>query len=150
MKSRVTGLPWVLLLLLAAPACSANARAARIVDTTTSVDMSQEFIKRIAVARPSGRVNATRAIECLGEVAPGATNELAMHRGPLSPNIPKMHYGITRDGLVATWRGPRVRLRPPPCTPYECLVCPELSLREWRASRILAGRAYDSQAVLKP
>ncbi|GEN11251.1 hypothetical protein MFU01_62880 [Myxococcus fulvus] len=124
MKSVIRGVPWALLLLVLAPACSQSVRNARIVDTTAGVDANLEFIRRIAVARPPGRVHATRAIECLGEVAPGATNELSTHIGPFSPNIPKMHFGITRDGLVTTWRGPRVRWRPPPCAPYECLVCP--------------------------
>ncbi|MBZ4399082.1 hypothetical protein VZQ01_20045 [Myxococcus faecalis] len=119
MKAFIGGVPWVLLLLLAAPACSQSARDARIVDTTASVDENLEFLKRIAVARPRGRVDATRAIEYLAEVAPGATNELSTQAGPLSPNIPDTHYGITRGGLVMTWRSPEAPTRPP----YECLVC---------------------------
>ncbi|MCY1018344.1 YfbK domain-containing protein [Pyxidicoccus sp. MSG2] len=40
--------------------------------TTTGVNVDQEFIKRIAVARPGGNVGAAHAFESLAEVAPGA------------------------------------------------------------------------------
>ncbi|WP_342379272.1 TonB-dependent receptor [Myxococcus stipitatus] len=58
--------------------------------TTTGVNVDQEFIKRIAVARPGGKGGAARSFESLAELAPGAQND---------------QYGVSINGATSPENG---------------------------------------------
>jgi len=58
--------------------------------TTMGVNVDQEFIKRIAVARPGGKGGATRSFESLAELAPGAQND---------------NYGVSINGSTSPENG---------------------------------------------
>ncbi|SET20945.1 Carboxypeptidase regulatory-like domain-containing protein [Myxococcus fulvus] len=58
--------------------------------TTTGVNVDQEFIKRIAVARPGGKSGAARSFESLAELAPGAQND---------------QYGVSINGATSPENG---------------------------------------------
>jgi outer membrane receptor protein involved in Fe transport len=58
--------------------------------TTTGVNVDQEFIKRIAVARPGGKGGAARSFESLAELAPGAQND---------------NYGVSINGATSPENG---------------------------------------------
>jgi len=58
--------------------------------TTTGVNVDQEFIRRIAVARPVGKGGATRSFESLAELAPGAQTD---------------QYGVSINGATSPENG---------------------------------------------
>ncbi|RKH08604.1 TonB-dependent receptor [Corallococcus sp. CA053C] len=58
--------------------------------TNTGVNVDQEFIKRIAVARPVGKGGATRSFESLAELAPGAQSD---------------QYGVSINGTTSPENG---------------------------------------------
>ncbi|NMO15854.1 TonB-dependent receptor [Pyxidicoccus fallax] len=58
--------------------------------TTTGVNVDQEFIKRIAVARPGGKGGAARSFESLAELAPGAQTD---------------NYGVSINGATSPENG---------------------------------------------
>ena len=58
--------------------------------TTTGVNVDQEFIKRIAVARPGGKGGASRSFESLAELAPGAQTD---------------QYGVSINGATSPENG---------------------------------------------
>ncbi|MBZ4421195.1 TonB-dependent receptor [Myxococcus sp. RHSTA-1-4] len=58
--------------------------------TTTGVNVDQEFIKRIAVARPGGKGGAARSFESLAELAPGAQTD---------------QYGVSINGATSPENG---------------------------------------------
>ena len=58
--------------------------------TTTGVSVDQEFIRRIAVARPGGKGGAARSFESLAELAPGAQNDT---------------YGVSINGATSPENG---------------------------------------------
>jgi outer membrane receptor protein involved in Fe transport len=61
-----------------------------ISSTSTGVSVDQEFIKRIAVNRPSGKGGAARSFESLAEMAPGAQND---------------QYGVSINGTTSPENG---------------------------------------------
>ncbi len=65
--------------------------------TATGVSVDQEFIKRIAVNRPSGKGGAARSFESLAELAPGAQSDAygVSINGATSPE-----NGYVVDGLT--------------------------------------------------
>ncbi|NVJ20240.1 von Willebrand factor type A domain-containing protein [Myxococcus sp. AM011] len=81
--------------------------------TMTGVSMSEEFVKRIAVARPGARGGPSRSH------ASNTSNEEygvpVANPGPISPNIPNTSYGIGPAGLVESRRAYGVN-GPPPAT----------------------------------
>ncbi|WP_199746973.1 TonB-dependent receptor [Corallococcus sp. AB049A] len=58
--------------------------------TNQGVNVDQEFIKRIAVARPVGKGGATRSFESLAELAPGAQSD---------------QYGVSINGTTSPENG---------------------------------------------
>jgi outer membrane receptor protein involved in Fe transport len=58
--------------------------------TTTGVNVDQDFIKRIAVARPGGKGGAARSFESLAELAPGAQTD---------------QYGVSINGATSPENG---------------------------------------------
>ncbi|QRK08902.1 TonB-dependent receptor [Archangium violaceum] len=58
--------------------------------TNTGVSVDQDFIKRIAVNRPSGRGGASRSFESLAELAPGAQSD---------------QYGVSINGATSPENG---------------------------------------------
>ncbi|WP_164019153.1 YfbK domain-containing protein [Pyxidicoccus trucidator] len=58
--------------------------------TTAGVNVDQEFIKRIAVARPGGKGGAARSFESLAETRPGARSD---------------NYGVSISGTSSPERG---------------------------------------------
>jgi outer membrane receptor protein involved in Fe transport len=58
--------------------------------TTTGINVDQEFIRRIAVARPGGKGGAARSFESLAELAPGAQND---------------QYGVSINGATSPENG---------------------------------------------
>ncbi|WNG49913.1 TonB-dependent receptor [Archangium minus] len=58
--------------------------------TNTGVSVDQEFIKRIAVNRPTGRGGASRGFESLAELAPGAQSD---------------QYGVSINGATSPENG---------------------------------------------
>ncbi|NBD07860.1 TonB-dependent receptor [Corallococcus silvisoli] len=58
--------------------------------TSQGVNVDQEFIKRIAVARPGGKAGGTRSFESLAELAPGAQND---------------QYGVSINGTTSPENG---------------------------------------------
>ncbi|WP_426749467.1 TonB-dependent receptor [Myxococcus sp. Y35] len=58
--------------------------------TQMGVNVDQEFIKRIAVARPGGKSGGTRSFESLAELAPGAQND---------------EYGVSINGSTSPENG---------------------------------------------
>lgn len=58
--------------------------------TNTGVSVDQEFIKRIAVNRPTGRGGASRSFESLAEMAPGAQTD---------------QYGVSINGATSPENG---------------------------------------------
>ena len=58
--------------------------------TTTGLNVDQDFIKRIAVNRPTGKGGATRSFESLAELAPGAQNDT---------------YGVSINGTTSPENG---------------------------------------------
>jgi Ca-activated chloride channel homolog len=96
--------------------------------TNTGVNVDQEFIKRIAVARPVGRGGASRSFESLAEVAPGGPSDryidgLASRESPRqTPSwaLPYLHI-VVPDGTPQTvYRAPDVTdlpYTPPPPVP---------------------------------
>ncbi|WP_426756029.1 YfbK domain-containing protein [Myxococcus sp. Y35] len=63
--------------------------------TTMGVNVDQEFIKRIAVARPGGKGGASRSYESLAELAPGAQHDTlgVSINGPPASILPSLTAG---------------------------------------------------------
>ncbi|MFP2960838.1 von Willebrand factor type A domain-containing protein [Myxococcus sp. 1LA] len=63
--------------------------------TTMGVNVDQEFIKRIAVARPGGKGGASRSYESLAEAAPGPKNDNygVSINGPPASTLPSQPVG---------------------------------------------------------
>gem|GEM_PF-998296 len=102
--------------------------------TTTGVNVDQEFITRIAVARPAGRGGVSRTYDSLAGTSNNAEYGVSVaNPGPISPNIPNTSYGIGPAGLVESRRAYGVNGPPPgtsvshsfaPTPPTATLVSP--------------------------
>ncbi|MCP3165828.1 YfbK domain-containing protein [Myxococcus qinghaiensis] len=91
--------------------------ARQIIDvssTMTGVNVDQEFIKRIAVARPGGRGGVSRTYDSLAGTSNNEEYGVPVATpGPISPNIPNTSYGIGPAGLVESRRAYGVNGPPP-------------------------------------
>ncbi|QSQ14443.1 YfbK domain-containing protein [Myxococcus landrumensis] len=75
--------------------------------TTTGVTVDQQFIRRIAVARPRAGARPMRSYESLAE----------REDGPVSPSIPHVSYGITSSGIVLSAEAHDITRTPSPREP---------------------------------
>ncbi|WP_199735437.1 von Willebrand factor type A domain-containing protein [Corallococcus sp. AB045] len=94
--------------------------------TNQGVNVDQEFIKRIAVARPEGKGGATRNFESLAELAPSgnpnSTND--RERAP-SWALPYMHVVVPDGTPQAVYRAPQAAAVPTPQPAPERTVAPK-------------------------
>ncbi|NTX53658.1 von Willebrand factor type A domain-containing protein [Myxococcus sp. CA039A] len=85
-----------------------------VASTAAGVNVDQEFIKRIAVARPGGRGGPSRSHESLAGTSNNEEYGVPVaNPGPISPNIPNTSYGIGPAGLVESRRAYGVNGPPP-------------------------------------
>ncbi len=77
--------------------------------TNTGVNVDQDFIKRIAVNRPSGKGGAARSFESLSELAPGADRTPRIQIG----NYPSLHQTPPPERTVAPPPPPERTVAPP-------------------------------------
>ncbi|MFY2560408.1 YfbK domain-containing protein [Corallococcus terminator] len=81
--------------------------------TMAGANVDQEFIKRIAVARPGARGGPSRSHASLAGTSNEEYGVPVANPGPISPNIPNTGYGIGPAGLVESRRAYGVNGPPP-------------------------------------
>ncbi|NTX08808.1 von Willebrand factor type A domain-containing protein [Myxococcus sp. CA040A] len=85
-----------------------------VASTVAGVNVDQEFIKRVAVARPGARGGPSRSHESLAGTSSNEEYGVPVaNPGPISPNIPNTSYGIGPAGLVESRRAYGVNGPPP-------------------------------------
>jgi Ca-activated chloride channel family protein len=103
--------------------------------TTAGVSADEQFVRRIAVARPGGRGAAARSFESLAEVAPGTTSPengyvvdglsleesaYGIHRSPESSNAPRSRapaWALPHMPVLVPDGTPQTIYRAPPPPP---------------------------------